>query len=109
MPESVKFAHDQASAKRKEYVMIGRESGAGMDYCHTGLVLGDRAIQDVFPRVLEWLELYGREKRARNVFARIVRGVRKRREHRKQRKNGTARVPGKFRPDRGRPSSVIQA
>lgn len=109
VPESVKFAYDRAASKHKEYVMLGRESGAEVDYCHTGLVLGDRAIQDVFPRVLEWLENHGREKRGRNVFARIVRRVQKRREDRRQRKNGTGRPPGKYRANRARPSSVIQA
>ncbi|MEQ9364744.1 MAG: hypothetical protein RIF32_10890 [Leptospirales bacterium] len=89
--------------------MLGRESGAEVDYCHTGLVLGDRAIQDVFPRVLEWLENHGREKKGRNVFARIIRRVQKKREDRRRRKQGRGRPPGKYRANRARPSSVIQA
>lgn len=108
VPESVKFVHDQSTSKHKEYVMLGRESGSEVDYCHTGLVLGDRAIQDVFPRVLAWLETHGREKRGRNVFARIIRRVQKRREHRRERRRGN-RPPGKYRAPANRPSSVIQA
>lgn len=105
LPESVRFAYDRARSKKKKFVLLGRDTGAELDYCHTGLVLGDRAIQDVYPLVLDWLETHGREKRARNFFARIMNGVRKRRERRRKRKNT---LPGKHRTD-PKLSGVIQA
>ncbi len=57
----VKFAFDKTASKAKEFHVMGREEGIPVDYCHTGLVLGDRAVLDVFPIILDWLNTYGCE------------------------------------------------
>ncbi|MCB1325817.1 MAG: alpha/beta fold hydrolase [Spirochaetales bacterium] len=87
VPESVRFAYEQASSKRKDYKLLGTEQGCKVDYCHTGLALGDYAVDDVFPLVLDWLNRYGRERGSRNIFARIVRRVRRRRRKRREERN----------------------
>lgn len=99
IPESVRFAYERAAAKNKEYVELGHEQGLPVDYCHTGLVLGERALEDVYPRCLDWLERYGMEGKRRRWFGK---GLRKK----KAQQRG-----GQFRDlrDSGRPSGVIQA
>ncbi|MCB1316395.1 MAG: alpha/beta fold hydrolase [Leptospiraceae bacterium] len=82
VPESVRFAYDQAGSKKKEFILLGPEAGAHVDYCHTGLVLGDHAIDDVYPRVLEWFETYGMEKDSRGFVARMFHRIRRRRRRR---------------------------
>lgn len=86
-PESVRFAYKRCGAKEKEYINLGVDSAARVDYCHTGLVLGDYAIEDVFPLVLDWLEKYGMHRRRRGLFNRI----KIRRKNRRNRKQGIIR------------------
>lgn len=75
--ESVKFAYDLCGSKVKEYHVLGKQTGYQCDYCHTGIVLGDRARDEVFPMVRDFLDVYGGVKRRRNFvkafFARLKR------------------------------------
>ncbi|MBX7056810.1 MAG: alpha/beta hydrolase [Leptospirales bacterium] len=100
IPESVRFAYERAGSKIKKYIELGHEQGLPVDYCHTGLVLGERAPEDVFPLVLDWLEQYGIERRRRGWIKRVFR----------RKKKGPRRAR-KFRDyrDSNRPSGVIQA
>ncbi|MBW2525861.1 MAG: alpha/beta fold hydrolase [Deltaproteobacteria bacterium] len=43
------------ASPQKRLVVVGRQSGAQMDYGHTDLLLGRHAAIDVFPHVDEWL------------------------------------------------------
>ena len=57
-PEAVARAHDawgRAVGTRKEFVLLGSDSGAEQDYGHGDLVLGFAAARDVFPRVVDFL------------------------------------------------------
>lgn len=66
--ESIRFAYNRTASKDKTMLVMGREDGVPFDYCHTGLVLADRALMDVFPRVLEFLNRYGMERRKRSLI-----------------------------------------
>ena len=71
--ESVRYVYKRHGGEHKDYKLMGKEAGKPYDYCHTGLVLADRANIDVFPEVLEWLLKYGREKKRRGFWGRIFR------------------------------------
>ena len=101
--EALRFAYENTASKIKELHILGREEGVPYDYCHTGLVLGDRAILDVYPRVYEWLMLYGRTKSRKGLWGRITARLRR----------GRSRRPGRGRRrqfrDENLPSDVISA
>jgi pimeloyl-ACP methyl ester carboxylesterase len=79
--ESVKFAYDLCGSKVKEYHVLGKQTGFKCDYCHTGIVLGDHARDEVYPMVRDFLDVYGGVKRRRNfVKAFFARLKRKRRQ-----------------------------
>ncbi len=40
----------------KTFLVIGRETGFAHDYSHVDLVLGTHAHEDVYPRLIEWLD-----------------------------------------------------
>jgi len=42
----------------KTFLIAGRETGFAHDYSHVDLVLGSHAHEDVFPRVIEWLDAH---------------------------------------------------
>ncbi|MBS2025445.1 MAG: alpha/beta hydrolase [Deltaproteobacteria bacterium] len=44
----------------KAFVLVGEENGAGADYGHMDLLLGDHAPQEVFEPLWEWLSAKGR-------------------------------------------------
>ena len=50
------LAYETLGSAEKEYHLIGRDTGAQIDYCHGALLLGPHASVDVFPRVTEWLD-----------------------------------------------------
>jgi pimeloyl-ACP methyl ester carboxylesterase len=107
IPESVRYAYERAASPHKRYVELGRELGLPADYCHLGLSLGDRAVQEVFPLALEWLDEHGREHRKRGALAKFLRKLQKLQKKRDEKKHKGRR----FRPSRdiNRPSDVIQA
>jgi len=76
--ESVRFAFENTGSKIKELKIMGQEGGFPVDYCHTGLVLGDRAPLDIFPQVLEWLDTYGCEKKKMFFISKIVQKIKAR-------------------------------
>lgn len=86
--EALRFAYERCGSKIKKLRIMGREDGIPFDYCHTGLVLGDRAILDIYPRVHEWLLEYGRTKSRKGLWGRISarfrrgKGRRRTRHHR---------------------------
>ncbi len=83
--ESLRFAYQNTASKIKELQIMGREHGIPFDYCHTGLVLGDRAILDVYPRVQDWLLTHGRTRSRRGLWARITNRFRSQRRQRQLR------------------------
>ena len=70
-PDSVKYTYEVVSSKEKSYLLMDRRNGCSADYCHVGLVLGERSEQDVFPWILDWLNLHGSLKRPRKMRARL--------------------------------------
>src|SRR5690606_3873526 len=63
--DAVRYAFDSCGSRQKEFRIMGREGNVPHDYCHTGLMLADRAILDVYPVVLEWLDRFGMQPRRR--------------------------------------------
>jgi pimeloyl-ACP methyl ester carboxylesterase len=57
----VRAAYDRSGAASKELLVCGRETGFATDYGHVDLVLGRRAPDEVFPRVLDWFVRHDRE------------------------------------------------
>lgn len=83
--ESVKFAFDNCGSSIKEYRVLGKQTGYHCDYCHTGIVLGDRARDDVYPLVRDFLNLYGGKKRGRNFIKAFFKRLMKKRVKRRAR------------------------
>lgn len=55
-PASVaRHAFDLSGSTEKEFVEVGRATGAGREYDHLDLVLGEHAPDEVFPRAVEWI------------------------------------------------------
>lgn len=52
----IRFIYDRVSSQKKQMLVVGTASGFSADYGHVDLVLGRRAPEEVFPRILEWLE-----------------------------------------------------
>ena len=55
-PDSVRMAHTLLPGGRNRMVVAGREGGTREDYGHVDLVLGERAPEEIFPLVTEWLD-----------------------------------------------------
>ncbi len=62
VPSSIHFVYEEAESKHKKYVLFSKSNGHSIDYCHLSLVLGERAKQDVYPVILDWLEKHGKNK-----------------------------------------------
>lgn len=75
-PETVKFVFDRAGAKQKKFLIISKESGASEDYGHGCLILGERAEDDVFPKVEAFLREFGTAKKL-SWFGKLERKIRK--------------------------------
>lgn len=56
LPEAVHEALRRIPAA-VSYHVIGKETGATQDYDHLDLILGDRALDEVFPHVRDWLNV----------------------------------------------------
>lgn len=91
--ESVRYGYEQAGSKKKKYFNAGKEDGASVDYCHTGLVLGEKASQDIFPMVLSWLDEHGCERRFRFPFQKIIQRFRRKRKWKTRKRGATLRGP----------------
>jgi len=83
--ESVRFAFESCGSKTKEFVLLGKQMGFHCDYCHTGIVLGDRAREDVFPIVRNFLDEYGGKKRKRNFVKTFFSRIKRKRKQRRLR------------------------
>jgi pimeloyl-ACP methyl ester carboxylesterase len=55
-PEDLRAVYDRVSSREKEFLVVGRESGASREYGHVDLILGERAPEDVFPAIARWIE-----------------------------------------------------
>lgn len=75
-PETVRFVYERAGAKIKKFLVISKENGATEDYGHGCLILGERAEDDVFPKVEEFLREQGTAKRI-GWFGKFERKIRK--------------------------------
>ena len=53
---SARIAFDEVASPIREYHLLSREGGCTHDGCHTGMVLGQTAPAEVFPRILAWLD-----------------------------------------------------
>lgn len=54
-PEDLRFVYEHVASPVKEFVVIGRGSGATEEYGHVDLILGKNAHQDVFPFIQAWV------------------------------------------------------
>lgn len=54
--EDVKYAFEQISSPDKDFILLSRSSGFSADYGHIDIVFGKRAPEEVFPRILDWIE-----------------------------------------------------
>jgi polyhydroxyalkanoate synthase len=59
-PDDLKYVFDRISSRNKEFVVVGRASGASEDYGHVDLILGKNAAQDVFPMIESWIDRHER-------------------------------------------------
>lgn len=51
----IQFIYDRISSQRKRLLVVGKDSGFSSDYGHVDMVLGRRAPEEVYPRILEWV------------------------------------------------------
>ena len=58
-PKFVRFAYENVCSKHKKFVLLSKNNGYSVDYCHTALVMGEFLYQEVGPIVADWLEQYG--------------------------------------------------
>ncbi|MCB1175201.1 MAG: alpha/beta hydrolase [Leptospiraceae bacterium] len=97
VPAAVQFAYENCGSKVKDFIVLGLDSSAQVEYCHTGLVLGDYAIEDVYPLVLDWVERHGIVKKHNRLFSLIkkrtnrVRNRRFKRDHVRSNRGRVAR------------------
>ena len=52
---TVRYAYDHIGSRDKTWIMLGVGWGTEQDYGHGDLVVGDRAIEEVFPTIADWL------------------------------------------------------
>lgn len=104
----IRFIYERVSSQKKRLLVVGEASGFSTDYGHVDLVLGRRAPDEVFPRILEWIEendqIQGIEKRLPRVPGhgreRAREARRLAREAREQAKRRARRRPVTLRPVR---------
>ncbi len=51
----IRFIYERISSPKKKFLEVGVESGFSSEYGHVDLVLGERAPEEIFPLVLDWL------------------------------------------------------
>jgi hypothetical protein len=54
--DDLKFVFDRVSSQDKEFVVVGKESGASEEYGHVDLILGNEAPRDVYPIIQGWID-----------------------------------------------------
>ena len=54
-PKLVERTAEQAASREKQYLLFAKKSGHSVDYGHGDLLIGEKAEQEVFPRILDWL------------------------------------------------------
>jgi len=54
--ESVSFTRERLSGERSRMLILGRKFGQIEDYGHGDLLIGRHCEQEVYPRIVEWLE-----------------------------------------------------
>ncbi len=57
-PASVEFVFDRVASKDKTLLVLGKETGCAVDYGHGDLVIGHHAPDDVFPKIVTWLQTH---------------------------------------------------
>lgn len=57
-PDRVKAYYDAVGSPNKAFVVLSVANGASGDYGHLDMGLGDHAADDVFPRVLSWMQAH---------------------------------------------------
>jgi len=55
-PESVEYVYARISSESKQICVLGKENGQARDYGHGDLVIGRACSDEVFPRILQWLQ-----------------------------------------------------
>jgi len=57
-PAAVEWVRSRAGSQDIEFVLASRATGFSADYGHGDLVLGERAPEEIFPRIVAWLEAH---------------------------------------------------
>ncbi len=64
-PAQVRYAYEKIASKVKKFIIAGKRYNFKEDYGHLCLTVGDFAPEEIFPLILEWLEIHGIEKKKR--------------------------------------------
>jgi pimeloyl-ACP methyl ester carboxylesterase len=67
----LQYVYDRIASRDKAFRVIGRREGSAHDYSHADLILGLHAPDDVYPLILEWLEVH-RENHAHSRTAKAT-------------------------------------
>jgi len=68
---TVRFAHEHLGSEDRTLIVLGEGWGTEHDYGHGDLVVGDRAVEEVFPRIARWLRVRAEEAADRDTRARV--------------------------------------
>lgn len=55
-PKSMQGIHDRVSSEKKRLVVLGKSGGQQEDYGHGDLLVGRHCEEEVYPKIIEWLE-----------------------------------------------------
>jgi polyhydroxyalkanoate synthase len=58
--DDLRFVFDRISSRDKEFVIVGKASGATDEYGHIDLILGKNAPRDVYPMIEAWIDRHER-------------------------------------------------
>lgn len=72
-PTDMEYVYNRVGSREKQFVVAGKDQGFGHDYSHADLVLGKYAPDEIFPMILDWLEVHreGGRKRAESAPRRL--------------------------------------
>ncbi len=62
--DDLKYVYEHVSSNDKEFVIVGKQSGATAEYGHVDLILGKNAPRDVFPMIQAWIARHEKAEQA---------------------------------------------
>jgi pimeloyl-ACP methyl ester carboxylesterase len=55
-PHDLRSVFEQLGSRDKHFFLAGKDAGLKENYGHVDLILGTRALSEIFPRILHWLD-----------------------------------------------------